>query len=145
MTDRKSGPIAEGRNPDGTFAKGNPGRPKGVRHKATRIVEELLDGEAEALTRKAIDLALAGDMAALRLCVERIAPPRKDTPVSFDLPPVKTAQDAAEAAKAVLAAVAAGDLTPTEGAAVMGLVEGFRRAVETADLEARVEALEASQ
>jgi hypothetical protein len=39
-------------------------------------VEALLNGEAEKLTRKAIDLGLAGDMAALRLCVDRIIPPR---------------------------------------------------------------------
>lgn len=145
MTDRKNGTTTEGRNPDGTFAPGNPGRPRGARHKTTLAVQELLDGEAEALTRKAIELALAGDMAALRLCVERIAPPRKDAPVSFDLPPIEKAQDAAEAAQAILQAVSTSELTPTEGASVMGLVEGYRRAVETADLEARIEALEAKQ
>jgi hypothetical protein len=145
MTDRKNGTTTEGRNPDGTFAPGNPGRPRGARHKTTLAVQELLDGEAEALTRKAIELALAGDMAALRLCVERIAPPRKDAPVSFDLPQIEKAQDGAEAAQAILQAVSTGELTPTEGASVMGLVEGYRRAVETADLEARIEALEAKQ
>lgn len=56
MTDRNSGPIADGRNADGTFAPGNPGRPKGTRLKVTRTVEELLEGEAEKLSRKAIDL-----------------------------------------------------------------------------------------
>lgn len=143
MTDRKNGTTTEGRNPDGTFAAGNPGRPKGARHKTTLAVQELLDGEAEALTRRAIDLALAGDMAALRLCVERIAPPKKDAPVSFDLPQMETPQDAAEVAKAVIKAVADGELTPTEGAGVMALVEGYRRAVETAELEMRIAALEA--
>ena len=34
----------------------------------------------ESLTQKAIDLALGGDMAALRLCLDRILPPRKDRP-----------------------------------------------------------------
>ena len=70
----------------GKFAPGNPGRPKGARHKTTRAVEELLDGEGEAITRKAVDMALDGDTTALRLCLERISPPRKDTPVQFDLP-----------------------------------------------------------
>ncbi len=37
-------------------------------------MDALLDGEAEALTRKAIDLALAGDTVALRLCMERVCP-----------------------------------------------------------------------
>jgi hypothetical protein len=43
-------------------------------------------GGADALTRKAIELALAGDTAALRLCLERILLPRKDRPLHFRLP-----------------------------------------------------------
>jgi hypothetical protein len=132
-----------GRNTDGTFGPGNPGKPKGTRHKATQAALALLDGEAEALTRQAVTLALGGDTTALRLCLERIAPPRRDAPVTFDLPPMETARDAAKAAGAVLGAVADGDLTPTEGAHIMALVEGFRRTLETTELEARLAALEA--
>jgi hypothetical protein len=102
----------------------------------------LLDGEAERLSRKAVELALDGDTTALRLCLERIAPPRKDAPVTFDLPSMQTAADAAKAAGAVLNAVADGDLTPTEGAHIMALVETYRRTLETSSLEARVLALE---
>jgi len=131
-----------GRNTDGTFGPGNPGKPQGTRHKATMAALALLDGEAEALTRQAVTMALAGDTTALRLCLERIAPPRRDAPVTFDLPPMETARDAASAAGAVLAAVAIGDLTPTEGAHVMGLIETYRRTLETTELEARLAALE---
>ena len=131
-----------GRNADGTFGPGNPGKPKGTRHKATRAALALLDGEAEALTRQAVTLALEGDTTALRLCLERIAPPKRDAPVTFDLPPMQSAADAAKAAGAVLDAVALGDLTPTEGAHIMGLVETYRRTLETTELEARVAALE---
>jgi hypothetical protein len=131
-----------GRNTDGTFGLGNPGKPRGTRHKATRAALALLDGEAEALTRQAVTMALGGDTTALRLCLERIAPPRKDAPVQFDIPPMQSAADAATAAGAVLGAVAGGDLTPTEGAHIMALVEGYRRALETSELEARVIALE---
>ena len=131
-----------GRNTDGTFGPGNHGKPKGTRHKATQAALALLDGEAEALTRQAVTLALGGDTTALRLCLERIAPPRRDAPVTFDLPPMETARDAAKAAGAVLGAVAEGELTPGEGAALMALVEGFRRTLETTELEARVAALE---
>ena len=137
MSDRKCG-----RNTDGTFGTGNPGKPKGTRHKATQAALALLDGEAEALTRQAVTMALEGDGAALRLCLERIAPPRRDAPVQFDLPRMKTARDAATAAGAVLEAVALGDLTPQEGAHVMALVETYRRTLETSELEARVAALE---
>jgi hypothetical protein len=86
--------------------------------------------------------ALAGDTTALRLCLERIAPPRRDAPVAFDLPRMETARDAAKAAGAVLEAVALGDLTPQEGAHIMALVETYRRTLETSELEARVAVLE---
>jgi hypothetical protein len=134
-----------GRNTDGTFGPGNPGKPKGARHRATQAALALLEGEAEALTRKAVEMALAGDGSALRLCLERIAPPRRDAPVTLKLPPMKSARDAAGAAAAVLGAVAGGDLTPTEGAHVMGLVEAYRRTLETTELEARVSALEGGE
>lgn len=84
----------------------------------------------------------AGDLTAIRLCLERIAPPRKDGPVNFKLPPVKTAGDAANAAGAIVSAVAAGDLTPVEGGRCMVPVEKYCRALETAELERRVVALE---
>jgi hypothetical protein len=131
-----------GRNADGTFMAGNAGKPRGTRHKTTQAVLALLEGEGEALTRKAIEMALAGDSVALRLCLDRIAPPRKDSPVTFPLPRMATAHDAAQAAGAVLDAVADGDLTPTEGAVIMGLVDAFRRTLEVTELEARVAALE---
>lgn len=87
-------------------------------------------------------MALAGDCAALRLCLDRIAPPRRDAPVAFDLPPMQSAADAAKAAGAVLVAVADGNLTPQEGAHIMALIETYRRTLETTELEARVAALE---
>ena len=138
MTDNRK----NGRNAAGRFAPGNPGKPTGSRHRATVAALALLDGEAETLTRKAVEMALAGDGAALRLCLERIAPPRRDAPVVFALPAMQSAADAAKAAGAVLGAVASGDLTPTEGAHVMALIEAYRRALETTELEARVAALE---
>ena len=131
-----------GRNADGTFTTGNAGKPRGTRHKVTQAVLSLLDGQAEALTQRAVQLALAGDSTALRLCLERLAPPRKDAPVTFALPPMSTAKDAAQAAGAVLGAVSEGDLAPSEGTQVMGLIDSFRRTLEVTELEARLVALE---
>lgn len=107
-------------------------------------VEALLSGEAEGLARITVDLALAGDTTALRLALERIAPARKGNPVTFDLPPVHCAEDAARAAGAVLEAVAVGDLTPCEAVACMGLIDSYRRVLETTELELRLSALEAA-
>src|SRR5215213_5905663 len=87
---------------------GNPkGRPVGSRHKATLAVEVLLDGEAEALTRKAVEMALGGDTVALRLCLDRLLPVRRDRHVPFALPPLETAADAVKAIAALVRAVGA--------------------------------------
>lgn len=131
-----------GRDTAGRFAAGNTGRPAGARNKATMAALALLEGQAEALTQRAVEIALQGDTVALRLCLERIAPLRKDAPVQFQLPRMETARDAASAASAVLEAVSAGDLTPAEGIQVMGLVDSYRRTLEVTELEARVAALE---
>lgn len=137
MTDRKNG-----RKTDGQFGPGNPGRPIGARHRTTIAVEALLEGDAERLTRKAIDLALTGDSTALRLCLERIAPLRKGRPVSFDMPHVRAATDVLSALDAVVRATADGTLTPDEAASVASLIEIKRRAIETIEIEARLAALE---
>lgn len=131
-----------GRETDGTFAPGNPGKPRGARNKSTKAALALLDGEAEQLSRKAVELALAGDVTALRLCLERIAPPRRDTPVDFELSPISSTADAVCAAGEVLSAVASAELSPVEGAQVMALIESFRRILEAEELERRLSALE---
>ena len=77
--------MKNGRNTDGKFSDRNKGRPKGSRNKATIAIESLLEGQAEALTQTAISKALDGDSIALRLCMDRIAPPMKDKPVLFPL------------------------------------------------------------
>jgi hypothetical protein len=122
---------------------GNPkGRPKGARHKTTLAVEALLEGEAEALTRKAIELALEGDAVALRLCLERIAPARKDGTVRFSLPTVETPSDMVAASAAVLEAVAGGNITPNEAQTIATLLQAHGRVLELADLDERLRKLE---
>jgi hypothetical protein len=118
---------------------GNPnGRPKGSRNSATIAAEAMLDGEAEALTRKAIDMALAGDTVALKLCIDRIFPVRRDRPVTFPLPPITSARDAADIAAAIAQAVAAGHITPSEAAEIGKVIEIYVKAYQTAELNDRV-------
>jgi hypothetical protein len=102
----------------------------------------LLDGEAETITRKAIQLAKEGDLTALRLCLDRIAPPRKDRPVLFELPPITSAADAVQASAALVAAVAEGELTPSEAAELGKLVEAYVKALEATDFAERLDKLE---
>ncbi|MEW6429582.1 MAG: DUF5681 domain-containing protein [Thermodesulfobacteriota bacterium] len=118
--------VAEktGRKQAGQFKKGESGnangRPRGSRNKTTMAALALLEGEAEALTRKAVEAALGGDMQALRLCLERIAPPAKDRPISLKLPKLKGVADLPKLTAAILDAVAAGKIGPTEAATVKG-------------------------
>ncbi|MBQ0820736.1 hypothetical protein KBI52_11015 [Microvirga sp. HBU67558] len=127
------------------FAPGNPGRPKGSRNKTTLALEALLDGEAEAITRKAVEMALAGDSVALRMVMDRIMPPRKDRPVMFTLPKLETAGDAVKATAALAEAVANGDITPGEAGELAKLVDGFTKAVELHEIQQRLDKLEAAQ
>lgn len=122
---------------------GNPsGRPQGSRNKATIALEALMDGQAETITQKAIDLAIEGDTTALRLCLERILPPRKSRPVNITLPETQTAGGVAEAQAAVVQAVSNGELTPEEGIAITSILEARRKAIDTLDHESRIAELE---
>lgn len=124
---------------------GNPlGRPKGSRNKATVLAEALLEGEADGIIRTAIEKAKAGEGTAMRLCFERLLPLRRDRPVNFELPELKNAASALEASSAVVAACAAGILTPDEASKVSILIEGYVRTFAVVELEKDVAALKAA-
>ena len=107
-----------------------------------RPVPDHADPVREAIARKIIELAKAGDMQALRLCMDRLAPPRRDSPVAFNLPEMNTVSDAVLAMGALVRAVAEGDLTPTEAAEVARMVQAFAKIIETAEFEERIRKLE---
>ena len=136
------------RGPGRPFVRGqsgNPaGRPMGSRNKATMAAEQLLDGEAAALTRKAVGLALGGDALALRLCVERIIAPCRGRPVELALPPIDSVADLAPTMAAIAAAAASGAITPGEAAQFARLVETFGRAIDATDFDRRLRSLEAA-
>jgi hypothetical protein len=125
---------------------GNPrGRPLGSRHRATVLAEALFDGQTVALIQKTMALALAGDSTALRLCIERIISPRRDRPVSFRLPTISSASDVLAAIETITDGVASGELTPAEAAELAKVVEAYRNAVETVEIERRLAVLETAQ
>ncbi len=122
---------------------GNPnGKPKGTRNRTTVIAQNLLDGETEALVGKLVRLALEGDPACLRICLERLVPPKKEAPIEIGLPEVGTVADIPKILAAVTAKLGAEGITPSEARTVIDLAEAFRKALEVADLEPRVRALE---
>ena len=122
---------------------GNPrGKPKGAKNHATRMVLALMEKGAKEITAAVITAAKAGDLTAARLVLDRLAPPAKERPVFLDLPDTDTAEGITQAQRAILEAVAAGELLPGEGSTLAGIVEGHRKALETQELEARIAALE---
>lgn len=141
-------PKHTGRKLDGTFKPGfcaNPtGRPKGTANHATVIAQALIDSEAENITRKVIDLALDGDAAALRLCLERLVPRRTERSINIDLPEIHSAKDAAAALAQVSQAVANGMLSIGEAKNLSDFIIGYMKCYETVQLEARLQLLEAN-
>ncbi len=121
---------------------GNPaGRPMGSRNQATEIAQALLDGEADALARKCVELALEGDRTALKLCLERLVP-RRGRAVTLAMPPIETAADIAPAMAAIARAAAEGAITPFDGAELSRIVESCVRAFDIGDFERRLAGLE---
>jgi hypothetical protein len=124
---------------------GNPaGRPRGARNRATVLMENLFADDAEAIGRKAIELAKAGEIAALRMCLDRLVPARKDEPVVFELPPLDKPADSVAAAATVVAAVAAGELTPSEAADLAKVIDVYVGALETKGFDERLAKLESA-
>jgi len=118
------------------------GRPKGSRNKTKSAGQQLFDHYEESLTRKCIGLAMQGDRNALRLCMERISPARRDASVRTRLPKVEKAQDVGRAADKVIQDVQRGKMTPAEGETMMRILEIRSRIIERCDTEKQVQDLE---
>jgi hypothetical protein len=143
--ERMSGQLAVVRRP-GTWQpgqSGNPrGRPPGSRNKSTIVWQQMIEGEAEGVIRSMVEAALRGNVYAGKTILDRIAPVRRDRPVTFGLPSVADAESTRSAFDAVIRALAEGEVTPEEAEAISRVLELRRRAVETTELEERIAALE---
>lgn len=112
------------------FQRGAPspnpsGRPLGSKNRTTIAAELLLEGEAEAITRKAVELALAGDLTAIRLCFDHIFPLRRGRRICIDLASVNIVEEGPGVLAAIVAAAAAGELTLEDAADLSKLVESL--------------------
>lgn len=124
------------------FTTGNPGRPKGARHRISRLVENLIDADGEAIAREAIKRALEGDGAILRALLDRVAPPRRERTVEINLPQLGETADVTTITAALVDAVADGSIAPGEAKAIGEVVDVHIRAVELREIEERIRRLE---
>ncbi len=141
MSPRNSGRKAD-RDSKGRFKPGNSGKPKGIRNRATQAVERLLEGEAEQLTRKAVEMALEGDSTALRLCLDRLSPPRKVESQPVSVAGLAEASTLTQKAEAILTAIGQGQISPDVGERLLTVVSSYAKALELDDLERRIAVLE---
>ncbi len=141
--------VKTGKKQDTKFKSGrsgNPkGRPQGSRNRATLVLESIMDKEAEAITRKVIETAKEGDLVAARIILDRVVAPRKDRLVSLALPAIKKPEDVVQVMAKITNAVAEGSITPTEAQALSATIEGYRKVLETVELEKRIAELEKSK
>ena len=94
-----------------------------------------------ALVAVLVERALSGDIGAARLVLERTIAPLKASEEAAPL----TLPDGTltEQGRAVLAAVAGGELAPGQGAALLASLGTLAKLTETDQLEGRIAALEA--
>jgi hypothetical protein len=105
-------------------------------------LNELLESEGEHLLRACIERGRSGDTAALRMAIDRLMPTARENCIKVELPPLESVSDVPRAIGMVVARVAAGELAPSEGATVVGMLSSMRAAFETVDLAARITAIE---
>jgi hypothetical protein len=135
--------ITHVRKPRGRpFERGNPGRPPVSKNKITQIAEQLAEGQAEQVVQKLLELAQAGNVAALRMVLDRVWPPRKGQPVKLDMPPLKTSSDVLSAIRSLWSAIGEGHFTPDEASALSLVAERSMAVISQAEILKRVELLE---
>ena len=122
---------------------GNPkGRLPGIPNRATTLVQKALDRNAGKIVAAILKQALKGDVAALRLCIDRLITPVRERSIQFPIAAPTTAMDIVDALRKIFGASTSGGLTPGEAQTLAALLEAQRKAIETATLEARVTAVE---
>jgi hypothetical protein len=106
------------------------------------LVQGMYGDEAQAITRKVIDLALAGDTTCLRIATDRLLPPLKSRPVNFSLPTIRTTADAMSALASLIEGASSGRLLAEQLEPLAATISTFIKAVEVAQLEDRLAQLE---
>ena len=139
--------MTEGKRkaPPHAWRPGTSGNPAGRKPGAGEVakVRAAMATHVPALVAVLLERALAGDIGAARLLLERTIAPLKasEEPAPLALPDGTLT----EQGRAVLVAVAAGDLAPGQGAALLASLGTLAKLTEADELERRIAALEGKQ
>jgi len=127
-----------------TGTSGNPrGRPKGTGTRQ-QVFSTLVEPHREALFKVAIDMALKGNEAMLRLFLERMLPAKpNDEPIQINIPDCNTSytQTISYIGKEALQAVTSGVITPNEAGQVASLIGANARLMALAELNQKMDIL----
>lgn len=130
----------------GTFQKGQSGNPrgkaKGTKNRATLAAEQLLQGDLDNICRRLVEEALTGNMQAIKLILDRVLPSKRDRVIDVELPKLQTTDDALKVISTIIGAVGAGSISPSEGEALSRVVDTFVKAIQTHEIQKRVDLLE---
>ena len=123
---------------------GNPlGRPVGIKSKRTLLVEQLFEGDALAVGKKALKMALAGNEVCIKLILDRVAPVPRGRRVRFALPQVSSTGDLVAVVNSILKAASVAEISIDEAAALADVVASGVRIIEVTELAERIALLEA--
>lgn len=129
------------RLPDGRFRAGKSGNPSGRPKTESTRLRVILAEHGEDIVKVVLDAALAGDLQAAKLVLDRISPPLKAqaAPILLDLP---RPENATGTAAAIIRAAADGELPPDIAAQLVAAVGTLARIIEIDELKDRLESLE---
>jgi len=115
------------------------GRPRGSRNWASRLAEQMVEDDVEAIIGGLVEKAKGGDFQAQKFLAERLLPRKRSRPLSIPLPVIETAADIVVAIDQIWSAVGLGMITPDESDQLLRLLEAKRKSIETVELAAELE------
>ena len=121
------------------FPIGNSGRRRGSKNKTTLLATSLVGGQGEEILRKAIEMAMGGNVPMMKFLLDRTLP--KERPIQLELPGLVYAHDSVDAMAKIVAAVSSGRITPREAADLAQLVSAFTRAIDITEAQDQIDFL----
>src|SRR4051812_9769226 len=106
------------------------------------MAEMLFANDVHDICKAIIAQAKSGNVQAAKIILDRLLPPRKDSPIKNNLPEIKNSSDILRAIECVTQAVANGDISTSEDEALARILDIHTKALNLYALENRLVNLE---